>query len=270
MPTVRTRKSQQIYYEIIELADPWARAETVFLHHGLGKSAKWWRPWIRLLCEQFNVVVIDMLGCGRSGQPEGYPWSVADHADNAADVIDALGLDRVHFVGETLGGCVGLVMGARYPDRVHSLALMACPFRPPSTWLLQQSAEIAEHGIEPTLDRDLDTRLDWARYPPGMREWYREQRLNCSPRVVAEQYAAQAKENLEWTLDRITAPTLLFVPDASPVDANLQMVEMGRRIASAQLAQLAKRRRQVWDHYAEAPEYVAALTEFITLIPAGR
>lgn len=268
MPEVLTRKSQTIYYETLQLTDAWTPAETVFLHHGLGKSARWWRPWIRLLCARFNVVAIDMLGCGRSDQPENYAWSVADHAENVVDVLDALELDRVHFVGETLGGCIGLVMGASYPDRVHSLALMACPYRPPTKWLLQQSAEIAQHGIEPTLDRDLDTRLDWTNYPPGMRAWYREQRLNCSPRIVAEQYAAQSRENLEWTLEKITAPTLLFVPDASPVDANLQMRQMQARIPAAQLAALHARARPVWDHYAQAPDYVAALTGFIDQIPA--
>jgi pimeloyl-ACP methyl ester carboxylesterase len=268
MPEIALRSGNHLYYEVTDLTDPWTDPATVFLHHGLGKSARWWLPWVRLLARDYRVLTIDMLGCGRSSQPEGYAWSVSDHAENAVQVLDALGLNRVHFMGETVGGCVGMVLGARHGDRVESLALAACPFRPAQEWLLEQSAEIARTGLQPTVDRDLPSRLDWSLYPTRMYEWYRQQRLDASARIVSEQYAAQADEDLSAFLPVIEAPTLLFIPDESPVNAGAQMHEMARLIPNASIAALADRRRPVWYHYAEADECVAAYETFLSALPA--
>jgi len=270
MPFVSLDNGNHLYYEITDLTDPWHEPPIVFLHHGLGKSARWWLPWTRLLARNFRVVAVDMLGCGRSSQPVGYRWSVANHADNVVAVLDHLGVDRVHFIGETVGGCIGLYLGARHGDRLHSLSLAACPYKPEKEWLLAMSREIAANGLEPSIDRDLPTRLDWARYPKAMYEWYRAERLSASPRIVAEQYAAQAEEDLTWTLPLINVPTLLYIPDESPVSANVQMRHMAEVIPTAQVADLAPRRRPVWYHYGEAEECVAAFEKFVRTLEAAK
>lgn len=269
MPYVELNSGYRLYVEITDLTDPWANAPTVFLHHGLGKSGKWWLPWIRALVRHYRVVTVDMLGCGRSDQPTGYAWSVADHAKNVIQVLDRLNIDRVHFIGETVGGCVGLYLGAQFGERLRTLSLAACPYKPEREWLLASSREIAANGLEASIDRDLPTRLDWSRYPKAMYDWYRAERLSASPRIVSEQYAAQADEDLTWTLSRITVPTLLFIPDESPVAANVQMRHMANVIPRAQVAKLAPRRRPVWYHYAEADECVEEFCRFARTVDSA-
>jgi 3-oxoadipate enol-lactonase len=81
------------------------------------------------------VLRYDMRGHGRSSTPPG-PYSIAMLADDAAGLLDALGIGAVHFVGLSMGGMVGQQLGARYPDRVLSLALCdtASEMPPRSMW----------------------------------------------------------------------------------------------------------------------------------------
>ncbi len=64
------------------------------------------------------------------------PYSIAKLADDAIGLLDALGIGKVHFVGLSMGGMIGQQLGARYPDRVHSLALCdtASEMPPRSMW----------------------------------------------------------------------------------------------------------------------------------------
>jgi len=273
MPRVLLDNGHRLHYEVHDYVDPWLTPEAVVLHHGLGKSGRFWLPWARLLSRHFRVVTVDMLGCGRSSHPVGHPWSIADHAANAVALFDALGTERVHFVGEAVGGCVGLQLGARHGDRLHTLTLCSTPFRPTAgpVDLREKSEEISHGGLAgltAAVDRELPGRIEWDRYPPGMYAWYRAQRLDASPRIVAEHHAAQAREDLEWTLPEITAPTLLIIPDESPVGATGQMQQMARVIPNAQVAALSDRRRPVWYHFAEADECVAAFLDFVAGSPA--
>lgn len=264
------RDGPRVFYEVTDLTDPWLAAETVFLHHGLGKSHRFWLPWVRLLARDFRVVTVDMLGNGRSSRPRGRAWSAAGYAEDVIAVLDDLEIEQVHFVGETVGGCVGLELGARHGSRLRSLTLAACPYRPPFEKLMDKGREIAREGLTASVDRELPSRLDWERYPPAMYDWYRNERLSASPRIVAEQHYAQAREDLEWALPLIDVPTLLIIPDDSPVGADVQMREMARVIRGARIADLPPGRRAVWHHYGEARECVDAFREFVADIGPGR
>ena len=273
MPTIPLAGGGRVHVEVLDVLEPWLDRETIFLHHGLGKSSRFWRPWMRLLAEDYRVVAIDMLGNGRSSRPRHRRWSIEGYAENVVEVLDALDIERAHFVGETVGGCVGLVLGARHADRLDSLALASCPIRPPRERLLARSRVIAREGLVGEVDAELPSRLEWHRYPPAMYHWYRAERLSASPRIVAEQTAAQAVEELEWTLPRIGVPTLLFIPDESPVDANVQMLEMARVIPDARVAELPPGRKPVWYHYGEAAVCVAEYRRFLGGLgarPAGQ
>lgn len=269
MPRVLLDNGDRLHYQVHDYVDPWRAPETVVLHHGLGKSGRFWLPWVRLLLRHFRVVTVDMLGCGRSSRPVDHAWSIADHATNAVALLDALEVEQVHFVGEAVGGCVGLQLGARHGDRLRTLTLCSTPFRPTAgpVDLREKSEEIRDGGpagLAAAVDRELPSRIEWDRYPPEMYAWYRAERLRASPRIVAEHHAAQAREDLEWTLPLVTVPTLLVIPDESPVGATGQMREMARTIPRAEVAVLAPgRRRPVWYHFAEADDCVAAFLDFV-------
>lgn len=71
----------------------------------------------------FDVIAWDAPGYGGSDDPAG-DWSMADYADRLAGLLDALGLTRVHLLGQSWGGVLVQVFYGRYADRVASLLLV--------------------------------------------------------------------------------------------------------------------------------------------------
>jgi 3-oxoadipate enol-lactonase len=72
----------------------------------------------------FDVVGYDQRGLGRTSKPD-VDYTMADYADDAAGLLDAIGWDRVKVVGVSFGGMVAQEFVLRHPDRVSRLVL-AC------------------------------------------------------------------------------------------------------------------------------------------------
>ena len=70
----------------------------------------------------FTCVAIDLPGSGESDKPAG-PYSTDGYADQVAAFLGAIGIERAHVAGMSLGGAVGLHLAARHPNRVRSLSL---------------------------------------------------------------------------------------------------------------------------------------------------
>ena len=79
------------------------------LLHGIGLDRRCWAPVVRLLAREREVIAVDMPGFGAS--PPG-PHSLAGLADAVAAFVSALGIDRPHVAGNSLGGGVALILGA--------------------------------------------------------------------------------------------------------------------------------------------------------------
>ena len=74
------------------------------------------------LAKAFDVLAYDQRGLGRTSKPSK-PYLMADYADDAAALLDAVGWERVRVVGVSFGGMVALELALRHPDRVAKLAL---------------------------------------------------------------------------------------------------------------------------------------------------
>lgn len=72
--------------------------------------------------EHFSCVAIDLPGSGESDKPAG-PYSTEGYADQVAAFLGAVGIERAHVAGVSLGAAVGLHLAARHPGRVRSLSL---------------------------------------------------------------------------------------------------------------------------------------------------
>lgn len=97
------------------------------LLHGSGPGVSGWsnfRGNFPAFASEFRTVVMDMPGFGKSERPEfdrAYP-KVA--ADAVARLMDALGIEKAHLLGNSMGGYVALEFALAYPDRVDRLVLM--------------------------------------------------------------------------------------------------------------------------------------------------
>ena len=78
------------------------------------------------LGENYRVVLYHRRGYGRSSPVHG-PGSIERDARDCLELLDALGIDRVHVLGGSYAGAVALQLAVSAPDRVHSLCLVEPP-----------------------------------------------------------------------------------------------------------------------------------------------
>jgi pimeloyl-ACP methyl ester carboxylesterase len=98
--------------------------DPVILVHGITTYSFLWRNIIPGLQDRFDVIAVDLLGCGDSDKPLDASYALRDHADRLRDFVVELGLRRVHFVGHDLGGGIGQILAVRHPELVSSLTLI--------------------------------------------------------------------------------------------------------------------------------------------------
>jgi pyruvate dehydrogenase E2 component (dihydrolipoamide acetyltransferase) len=98
--------------------------EVVLLVHGYGGDRNSWLFLQEPLAARHRVYALDLPGHGTSSKDVG-DGSVETLADAVMGVLDAIGAERAHLVGHSLGGAVALAATARDPRRVSSLTLIA-------------------------------------------------------------------------------------------------------------------------------------------------
>ncbi|HUI26048.1 MAG TPA: alpha/beta fold hydrolase [Candidatus Kryptonia bacterium] len=99
--------------------------EPALLIHGLGATKGSFLPSVAALAPAFRTIALDLPGFGDSVKPLNAPYHPPFFARAVIDLMNAMGLQRAHVIGNSLGGRVALELGLRYPDRVGRLALLA-------------------------------------------------------------------------------------------------------------------------------------------------
>jgi 3-oxoadipate enol-lactonase len=94
----------------------------VLLIQGLGYGGWGWDPVAPGLADQHRVLSFDNRGIGESDKPPG-PYSTAELATDALQVLDEAGVERAHVVGASLGGMVAQELAGAAPERVDRLVL---------------------------------------------------------------------------------------------------------------------------------------------------
>ena len=115
---VATRVAQTSFFE-------GGSGEPVLLLHGLGATKASLVPLVEALIDDFHCVSLDLPGCGESAKPIGAPYDAPYLAAAVVALMDALGIERAHLVGNSMGGRVALEVGLHHPERVGRLALLA-------------------------------------------------------------------------------------------------------------------------------------------------
>jgi pimeloyl-ACP methyl ester carboxylesterase len=117
MPYTTSSDGARLHYEIHGAGDP------VLLIMGLGSNALGWHRTIPWLAEHYQVIAFDNRGTGRSDVTEG-PYAIAQMATDAGAVLDAVGHERTHVVGASLGGMIAQRFAIDHPRRLRSLVLV--------------------------------------------------------------------------------------------------------------------------------------------------
>jgi len=99
--------------------------EPVIFIHGFPTSSHLWKEIVPLIPTGHRVVVVDLLGYGRSDRPSGRDVSLRGHADRMLLIMDLLGINYACIVGHDVGGGIAQMMAIRAPARVSRLCLVA-------------------------------------------------------------------------------------------------------------------------------------------------
>ena len=99
--------------------------EPVVLLHGFPTSGHLWGEVVRDLPAGHRIIVVDLLGYGRSDRPGTARVDIRGHADRIASLLDALGINFACVVGHDIGGAVALTLGVRHAQRVSRLGLVS-------------------------------------------------------------------------------------------------------------------------------------------------
>ena len=107
----------------------------LLLANSLMANGSMWDWNMPAFADRYRVLRYDKRGHGQSGVVPG-PYSIAQLADDAVGLLDALNIEKVHFMGLSIGGMIGQQLGARYPERIRSLSLCntASEMPPRSLW----------------------------------------------------------------------------------------------------------------------------------------
>ena len=118
MPTVDAGGTE-LYYERSGSGEPMLLIQGMAATH-----LAWGRPFLDSLERDFECIVYDHRGMGRSARAE-MPFTIVDLAGDALALLDALGLESVHVVGISMGGMVAQELALAHPERVRTLTIGA-------------------------------------------------------------------------------------------------------------------------------------------------
>lgn len=150
----------------------------VFLHTGLQTGNSDFVKQREELQKSRKVIVPDLRGHGKSVSVD-FSNYFEDAAEDLKETIDHLHIDKLHLVGCSIGGLVGLIFAKKYPSRVFSLTLSGITADKPSNWKemhLQEvkfQQELLEND-EVTNQLDLIHESDWKEFIYMARDenWY--------------------------------------------------------------------------------------------------
>ena len=222
-------------------------APAVLFASSLGTTHAMWDDQAAALRGELRVVRYDHRGHGGSPVPPG-PYSIDDLADDALALLDRLEIERVAFVGLSIGGAVAMTAALRAPERIERLVLCSTApyFGPPAQWI-ERAATVRAEGVEAVAPAALERWLT-PEAPPGMRERLEAMLLGTPREGYAACAEALAGYDLRGRLGALAMPVLAIAgaddPTTPPaalqaiVDevphGRLQVIERARHISNVE------------------------------------
>jgi 3-oxoadipate enol-lactonase len=240
-----------------------AGAPVLVLSNSLGANLSMWDPQIPALAERFRVLRYDTRGHGQSSVTTG-PYSITQLGRDVVGLLDAVGIERAHFCGLSMGGLIGLWLGIYTPERIDRLVL--CNTAPKigatETWNARIEM-VRTKGMGPVAETQAQ-------------RWFTPAFIARAPDVIAaarqmiastssEGYTANCgairDADQRETISRIRARTLVIAGLHDPVIPAADVRYLADTISGAKLVELeASHLSNV-----EAPvEFTKALLNFLT------
>lgn len=204
----------EIHYEIS------GSGSWVTLAHSLATDLTLWDELAAVLAKRFSVLRYDARGHGKSSAPDG-PYSFPQLVGDLVGLLDALKIERTHFVGLSMGGMLGQHFALAHPERLDRLVLVSTTSRIPS-----EAGALWDERIAVAREQGMQTHVE-----ATLARWFTTPYRAAHPEVMARIGALVAATPVAgfagWgaaicTLDvtaqlgAVRAPTLVVVGAADP------------------------------------------------------
>ena len=219
-----------------------ATAPWVVFSNSLATNISMWEPQVAAFKDHFRMLRYDQRGHGGTDAPAGrytFDLLIAD----ALALLDALAIERPHWVGLSMGGATGLGMAERYPDRLDRVVVCdtACASTPASAQQWEERiAIIAKQGIEALVE-------------PTVRRWHPAEAVAANAPQIDKVRAmirttpangfigcsaALADHDFRSEIATVTRPVLFLVGDKDGVNP-AAMQELHAALPGSQYVELA-------------------------------
>lgn len=101
------------------------QAQPVVLLHGNGNNAAIWERQLPTLAQNYRVYALDIIGEGGKSAPTRLSPAITEYAQWLTEVLDALGIDKAHYIGHSKGGWLIIKLAEYAPQRIASASLLA-------------------------------------------------------------------------------------------------------------------------------------------------
>ena len=232
MPAIRLAEGLSVHCAADDYLWPWEVSTPVLMMHGFARNATFWNRWVPAIAESRRIYRPDLLGCGASDTPAaGYRYTPEKIEGAILAVFDALSLSRVHWVGESSGGIIGLLLASAHPERIASLVLCNTPTRISDEirgiYALGEestAAAIRAHGTGEWCRRTLAYRLDIEHASEALREWCITEMDKTRPDIAASLHECFEAIDVKPLLAEINTPVLLLSGDKSRIASEQQKI----------------------------------------------
>ena len=227
-----------LHMETIDLRAPWVpRRPAIVMYHGIGTTAAIWSGWLPVLAPHYRIVRFDTRGFGRSA----HAWRDRPTMDQLVDdlfaVVDLAGEDKVHVLGESLGGTVALAAALARPERVLSVTASNATHR--GTGIARVRGwrqEFARDGMAGWAAAMMPARFtDDAPLTAEARTWFDRTQAGSNGEAILQLGELLAGLDISTDVRRIAQPLLVLSPDGSPFISTAMAAELQSLVPSAEL-----------------------------------
>ncbi len=261
MPHLKLRDGAELYYE------RHGSGPALFMVPGLGGDSRFWDAHVPELSRHFTVVLHDHRGTARSSLSR-IKYSVEQMADDALQLIDGLGFDKVHWCGHSTGGAMGQVLAIEHAARIDRLVLSA-------TWAKTDAFFRRLFEVRAQVLRELgpEAYTRSSALALNMPSWIRDHDADLAaaearaketipePEIVLSRIAAIVAHDRRAGLQKVKAPTLAICARDDMVTPLYFTEELVRSIPNARAYVLPD-----GGHFfpvVHGPEFCKVLTAFL-------
>lgn len=231
MTTWTASDGSEINYE--QYGSPDANKPYLLLLPGLlGAISSQWRPFLKPLSEQYQLLLVDLRGHGRS-QNNAPTLDVNQMVEDMVGLLSSLNIERIHVAGYSLGGYLGLMLAMNQPRLVASLLMHGTKF----FWTAESAAKMQQQLDPDVMAEKVPSYADQLVKDHGGRQW----------RILVRQAAALIfglVENgiVERQLKNVQTPVLVSVGDRDELVLLPEAFRLSRALPKGQLLVLPNTR----------------------------